>query len=188
MLTNFRPEVPNETREEMYKLAELCRDYIDDLPGDSFGDKPEIEEVEYQSRDGFISYNLGGFTVSQRYYCGLSSGIFHTISEREFYEKLQNDCAEYYKRDNPECGDDFYQTDEYSEYEQSYFDDCYTIIEAELFVTDDLKVQCSLLAHYKDAPYHRTKYAEEISVKSYSLSEFNAVSAFSKIKADYEVA
>lgn len=186
-LDNFTADVPQQFRSDIFTLAELCADFINNMR-DSIGDDAKPEPVEYLDRSGFWSSNNGGFSVSQSFNCGNSSGIYHTQKEREFIDTLQENCAKDYCQEHGLDLETFeWQSDDFADYEQSYFDDQYTIIEAEIFVCSDTgKVQVSLLAHYKDAPYHRAKYAEEIYCQRFDAAEFNPAAIFEQIKLAYE--
>ena len=180
-LENFNPCVTQEARANCLKLAELAADWIDTLNGDTFGDDPTIEPVEFKSRDGFISHNNGGFSVTQSFFCGISSGIFHSKKEREFYEKMQDECGLDYQKDTDEAP----EGDEFWEYEQEYFNEAYTILELELFFDEYARLQVSLLLHYRDAPYHRSNRAEEIFCQHYSQDNIKPEAIMGQIITSY---
>lgn len=171
----FSNHVAKTTQDKILNICEKALEFIDNMGGDTWKDAT-IEPVEWQSRDGFSSSNLGGYSVTQWYVEGSSTGSYHTTKEREFTEQLSNDAYEAFKRDTGIEGDiPEDRQDELSEYEQSYLDDQATIIEFEAFVISSTgNIQLSLLAHYKDAPYHRSNRAEVIYCKEFTDEEFNA--------------
>lgn len=172
---NFSDNVPQNIREKILNLAELSADFIDNMAGDSFGDAVKIESVEYLSRDGFSSSNDGGFSVSQSYSCGYGSGIYHTAQERYFIEGLTSDAEKDFLRENEldEVPDHMKET--LWEYIDGYLEECYTIIEVEIILPKNSgAVQVCLLAHYSDAPYMRSKHAEEIFCKKNMGTAYSA--------------
>jgi hypothetical protein len=173
-MKNFSDAVAQPVQDKIETLAPMLAEFISNMSGDTFGDDPTIEPIEWKSRDGFISWNNGGLSVSQSFYCGNGSGIYHTTKEREFCEQQANNCAWQYCMDHQIDFDTFdYLGDDFAEYKQEWFNDQYTIIEARAWVTrDDGKINLELLAHYRDCPYMRDKHAEEVLVKRYTPAEF----------------
>jgi len=172
----FNSNIPSPVQFKATQLAEQLKEFIDGLVGDTFGNDPTIEGIEYKRREGFISSNDGGISICQSYYCGNNSGIYPTTKEREFIEVCSNDAYEQFKRDIgiDEVSEDM--REEYYEYEQAWLEDCYTIIEARIWISkDDAKVNLELLAHYQDTPYMRDKYAESILCRRITQEEFLAL-------------
>lgn len=175
----FNSNIPPAVQDKILRLVTLGAEFVRDLGGDTFGDEAVPQPVEWKSRDGFASSNDGGYNAMQWYSAGNSSGTYRSNAEREYTERLENDAYAAYLRDN-DLPDDAELTEEQREaqweYEMGWLDDQATIAEFEVFVLRDTgNVQCSMLLHYKDAPYHRPKYAEEIYVREWSMAEFLAL-------------
>lgn len=176
MTNAFNSNVPREAQDKILALATLGAGFVANLGGDTFGDDAISEPVEWQSRDGFASRNDGGYYAQQWYACGYGSGTYRSNAEREEMERMEANAERDYRRDNdiePDAELTEEQQEAQSEYEMGYMEDQATIAEFEVFVIRDSgEVQCSMLLHYKDAPYHRPKYAEEVYVKSWPMAEF----------------
>lgn len=179
MTNAFNSNVPQEAQDKILALATLGADFVANLGGDTFGDDAAPEPVEWQSRDGFASSNDGGYHATQWCAPGNSSGIYRSKAEREEMERMEENAERDYRRDN-DIDPDVELTEEQNEarydYENSYMNDQSTIAEFEIFVIRDTQqVQVSFLLHYKDAPYHRPKYAEEVYVRTFDMPEFMAL-------------
>lgn len=175
----FNSNIPQAAQDKILQLVTLGADFIDSLGGDTFGDTAEPEPVEWQSRDGFTSSNDGGYAARQMYAAGNSSGTYRSKAEREFTERIEQDAYAAYLRDSnleSEAELTEEQREEQYEYERNWFDDQYTIAEFEVFVIrNSQEVQCSVLLHYRDSPYHRPARAEEVYVKRWPMVEFLAL-------------
>ena len=173
--TQFAGSVPQPLRDKLLNLAELAAEFIDALPGDTWGDDPTIEPVEYESRDGFMSSNDGGYSVQQYFACGWSSGYYRSDSEREFIERIAQDAFESFKQENNIEGAEIPEMmlEQFYDYENDYMSDCYTLAEIEIMLPrGDDTVQICYLLHYGDVPYFRPKYAEQIGLRTYALDQF----------------
>jgi hypothetical protein len=175
---NFTAAVAQATRDKLLNLAELCEEFIEELKNDSFCDGAAIEAVEYKSRDGFISFNEGGYSVSKAFACGWSSALFHTAKERAHVEAMQARCAKDWEElpeDQRPFSDGMSEEAAHDEFEYSYFAEEYTTLEAECVVFDGGgTVQVSLLAHYLDCPYLPSSKAEVIYNCKHTTAAFGA--------------
>jgi len=120
------------------------------------------EVIPHQSYDGFISLNLGGFTLSSWFY-NYGSGRFLTKLQREWSYGMEKMCLTDFARDYP--------GEEFDAYSREYMDEG-TFIQFRCYVDDDGWVQVDLCICYKDSPYYRSQYFEVIADVTLSEERF----------------
>ena len=134
---------------------------------DSYGAN-DVYEIEYKSRDGFISHNNGGFI------CDIMGNLSSVLGSGDYIHQGVKDCAD---RQYQECVDSFCNEhnideksygaieqanllDEYYQYEQDYFyDDCYFITIRALYLD-------------KDNYYNKLGYSHVVFDIAYNLDNY----------------
>lgn len=181
---NFKKIVPVELQEKIKQLTEKM-EFGEILSGwqESMSEQT-ISPIEGNYRDGWMPNQDGGYSVDQFYLSDMGS-IFHfTGKQTEWMNRCYDDMLESFCRDNdienPDCinYDSLQVIEQLSEYEINWFDPA--LLQFQVFVEredrfDDrspMSVVCRLSINYKDAPYYREKYAEDIRVISYTMEEF----------------
>lgn len=182
---NFKKIVPENVQEKIHALAESIE--FDNLIS-GWKDREseqEIYPIEGNYREGWMPNQDGGFSVDQFYRSDNDSTYHFTQKQSEFMTDCYNDMLESFCRDNDiesiDCidydNDDM--LDKLSEYENEWFSDP-ALLQFQVFVErfdrfDDyspMQVCCRMSINYKDAPYYREKYAEDIKQKIYTIDEF----------------
>ena len=178
-LKHFANGVSPALAKKMSQLADLIKDDFISAQLDSYI-MARIDEISGVGYSGFIPHQDGGFTVSERYPCGVSSGCFFTQSERKFCERMQQDAENEWLRENELDAVPEGRKEECYEYQDEWMRDQDTILSVELWTghnqddnLDDVTIRLSL--NYKDAPYYRSKYAEDIIELKYTAAEFIAL-------------
>lgn len=181
---NFKKSVPQNAQKKIHALAESI-DFYDLISGhhESMTEQ-EISPIEGNYRDGWIPHQDGGFGVDQFYRNDADSTYHFTQKQTEFMADYYDDMLESFCRDNdiesPDCidYDDDSMLDKLSEYENGWFEPA--LLQFQVFVEradrfdneSPMQIVCRLSINYKDAPYYREKYAEDIKQEIYSLDEF----------------
>jgi len=170
---HFRSEVSEQVRDKLLAIANEVENEVFSMV-EGYGNL-RIEPISGNSYDGFISFQNGGYEVSEFISTGLSSGVFVTDNERDWYESLQAQCEKDFRLDN-KIEEDAELTDTnldaLSEYEQSYFDDQISMLRFETWIEQDNEtVILRLSLGYKDAPYYRSKHDETIKEVTISVNE-----------------
>lgn len=182
---NFKKIIPENVQDKILSLVESI-DFSELISGwkESVTDQ-EISPIEGNYRSGWIPYQDGGFSVDQFYQSDTDSTYHFTQKQSEHMARYYDDMLESFCRDNGiesiDCIDfdnDDGMVDKLSEYEMEWFEPA--LLQFQVFVErldrfDDhspMQVVCRLSINYKDAPYYREKYAEDIKQEIYSLDEF----------------
>jgi hypothetical protein len=188
-LLHFAPGADTDQAYKMGELAELIKDeFISEQP-DSYG-MARIDTVSGKAFDGFIPHQKGGFSISEYYPLGISSGRFFTDGEREHAERLQADalagfCLENDYDDYEAIPED--RREDLYEFEDNWLRDQESILSVELWTghnqdTAPGMVTVRLSLNYRDAPYYRSKYAEDLAEFQYTADEFKAVELYAIIE------
>lgn len=184
--SNFKSEVPAEVQNKIHALTLHILDNWDSFinRGECIIPPETVEEIHGNAYDGFIPFQDGGFQVGG-YYSNNPWDYRITISQGEYNERQSKYCWEQFLSENGlDSGIEWDNlTDEqkstHAEYEQEWFDPAWVQFEAfadgftyggEPIVT----VRVSI--NYKDAPYYREKYAEDLNSTQYELEEFMRLS------------
>lgn len=177
---HFAPSVPCDTRQKMADLAQLVEDEVIGAQHDGYGCL-RIDPISGNAYDGFIPHQEGGYSVSEMFGNGCGSGKYFTEGEREESNRMLEQCAlDYASHEGIDREEVNFSSDEYGEYESEYMRDCDSLLTCEIW-TGHRKdsqpgiVTVQLSVNYKDAPYFRSEYAEDILELQYTAEEFAAV-------------
>lgn len=183
---NFKKIVPENVQDKIHSLAESIE--FDDLISGwkESESEQEIYPIEGNYREGWIPNQDGGFSVDQFYRNDNDSTFHFTQKQSESMSEYYNDMLESFCRDNGiesiDCidfdNDDAGLIDKLVEYENNWFEPA--LLQFQVFIErfdrfDDhspMQIVCRLSINYKDAPYYREKYAEDIKQKIYTIDEF----------------
>jgi len=141
-----------------------------------------IDPIEGNYRDGWIPHQHGGLSVSDFILSDIDNSRHLTEEQTEFINESYSDCWKSFCHDNDldetiaynDLSDE--QQNELADYENEWFEPA--LLEFQIFVDgseDDLQVVCRSSINYKDAPYYREKYAEDIHSVTYDYVEFMAM-------------
>lgn len=181
---NFKKIIPENVQDKIHSLVESI-DFSDLISGhkESVSDQ-EISAIEGNYKEGWMPNQDGGFSIDHFYRSDSDSTYHFTQKQSEHMSEYYDDMLESFCRDNdiesPDCID--YDSsslmERLSEYEYEWFEPA--LLQFQIFVErldrfDDnsrMQIVCRLSINYKDAPYYREKYAEDIKQEIYSLDEF----------------
>lgn len=184
---NFKSEVPAAVQNKINALAMHVmvnwHNFINS--GECIISPETIESIHGNGYDGFIPFQDGGFQVSGFYSnnpwdCHFSNG------QKEYNERQSNDCWEQFLRDNAfESGIEWdnltdQQQNDFAEYESERFEPA--LVQFQVFADNFAygnrapSVTVRVSVNYKDAPYYRGKYAEDLNSTSYDIDEFMKLS------------
>lgn len=177
---NFKKSVPQNVQKKIHALAESI-DFCDLISGhhESMTEQ-EISPIEGNYCSGWMPLQDGGFSVDQFYQSEIHMPTF-TQKQQDFISDQYNDMLECFMSDNGIEEIDYEDEalmNRLHEYENEWWQPA--LLQFQVFAErvdrfDDnspLQVCCRLSINYKDAPYYREKYAEDIKQEIYSLDEF----------------
>lgn len=179
--SNFKRIVPVDVQEKIKQLVESI-DFRDLLSGyyESIAEQ-EIFPIEGNYRDGWIPNQHGGYSVEQFYLSDMDSCRHFTEKQTDWMDRLHDDMLKSFCHDNgiEEIDYDNHELlNQLCDYENEWFQPA--LLQFQVFVEradkfDDessMNVVCRLSINYKDAPYYREKYAEDILFRVYDYKEF----------------
>lgn len=181
LYNNFKKIVPENVQEKIRSLAESIE--FDDLISgwkDSESEQ-EIRPIEGNYREGWMPNQDGGFSVDQFYRSDADSTYHFTQKQSEYMAIYYDTMLESFCRDNDIESIDYDNDgmlDRLVEYENEWFEPA--LLQFQVFIerldrfddSSEMQVVCRLSINYRDAPYYREKYAEDIKQEIYSLDEF----------------
>ena len=187
VFSNFKSEVPAVVQNKINALALHVMDNWNNFinTGECIISPETIESIHGNAYDGFIPFQDGGFQVSGFYSNNPLDNQF-TPAQKEYNTAQSKYCWEQFLRDNNlESGIEWdnlteRQKDEFSEYELEWFEPA--LVQFQVFA-DNFRygenkpsVTVRVSVNYKDAPYYREKYAEDLNSTGYDLEEFMKLS------------
>ena len=187
VFSNFKSEVPAVVQGKIEALSVYIMENWDDFinSGECIISPETVESIHGNAYDGFIpvqdgGFQVGGFYSNNPWDCHFSQG------QKEYNATQSNDCWKQFLRDNNlESGLEWdnltdQQQSDFTEYEREWFEPAMVQFEvfADNFAYGDRKpnVTVRVSINYKDAPYYRGKYAEDLNSTSYELEEFMQLS------------
>ena len=188
-MNNFKTSVPSDL---ITKLSELSQAIVlRDIIGGSvegYGEQ-RIEEIQGNYVSGWIPKQDGGFTVDELYSNSTDENI--TEKQKEYNWKQYQDCFAQFIYDVLSRSDDDdsevlhedlteEEKEQFYDYEREWFEPC--LVQVQMFVDgygeycgDDKQVTIRLSVNYKDTPYYREKYAEDMRQVILEIDEFMAI-------------
>ena len=185
--SNFKSEVSAEVQNKINALALHIMENWDSFinAGECIISPETIESIHGNAYNGFIPFQDGGFQVSG-FYSNNPWDYHISKGQKEYNERQSNDCWEQFLRDNNiESGIEWdnlteKQKEEFSDYESEWFE--LALVQFEVFA-DNFRyggnkpsVTVRVSVNYKDAPYYREKYAEDLNSTGYDMDEFMKLS------------
>lgn len=180
IMKNFKSTVPAILAERIKKLAETI-DFSEIVSGrmESVSEQM-LREIEGNHVSGWLPRQDGGFAVDQFYSSDIDSYHF-TEKQTEFIEEQREQCFESFLLDYGIEEDDGLtdeQKESFYEYENEWFAEP-ALLSFEVFcngyadlIGEEKTVTIRLSINYKDAPYYREKYAEDIKSETLTVDEF----------------
>lgn len=184
-LKNFKSSVPADLQNKIKELADsvdlsdIARQYV--MSG-GCGEQ-RLEEIEGNYVSGWMPKQDGGFSVSDWYQNDIDSSYHFTEKQTEFNNDQQEQCFKAFLSDNDLDSEMLWDelTDEQKEslydYEREWFEE--SLLQFQVFCEgytewtgDPKQVVMRLSINYKDAPYYREQYAEDIKTYILEVDEF----------------
>lgn len=183
VFSNFKSEVPAAVQNKINALALHVMENWDDFinSGECIISPETVESIHGNAYDGFIPFQDGGFQVGG-YYSNNPLDNQFTPAQKEYNERQSNDCWIQFLRDsNLESGIEWdnltdEQQSDFQDYESDWFEPA--LVQFEVFANgfrygeNKPSVTVRVSVNYKDAPYYRGKYAEDLNSTSYDIEEF----------------
>ena len=185
--SNFKSGVPADVQNKIHALTlHIMENWDNFINRGECIISPESEEVIHgNAYDGFIPFQDGGFEVSGDYSNNPWDYYISTM-QKEYNEQQAENCWKQFLSDNGlESGVEWDNlTDEqqidFQEYESEWFEPA--LVQLQVFADGfayggskpNVTVRVSI--NYKDAPYYREKYEEDLNSTRYSLEEFMRLS------------
>lgn len=181
-MKQFKSVVPANIIAKLTSLSQAID--ISELMGRSIEAYSEqnIGDIEGNYVSGWLPSQDGGVSADQLYDNGVD--CFHTIKQKDYNAEQYKDCEKQFANDVLGEGKEW---DDYTEeekeqfygYEREWFDP--SLVQVQMFVEGyyegsfgpkEKTVTVRLSVNYKDAPYYREKYAEDINVLIMEIDEF----------------
>lgn len=185
--SNFKSEVPAEVQNKIHALTLHILDNWDSFinRGECIIPPETVEEIHGNAYDGFIPFQDGGFQVGG-YYSNNPWDYHISAGQKEYNERQNKDCWDQFLSENDlDSGSEWdnltdKQQGDFQEYESEWFEPALVQFQvfADGFAYGDRKpsVTVRVSVNYKDAPYYREKYEEDLNSTRYSLEEFMRLS------------
>jgi hypothetical protein len=183
---NFKSSVPSTLSSKIKAFAESV-DFSETVAGNKrygFEGEQRLSEIEGNYVSGWMPRQDGGFQISQWVQNDIDTSYHFTDKQTEFNNEQSEDCRKAFCMDNgldidtkwEDLGEDL--EEQYSEYERDWFESALLTLEifcngySETFPEKEQTVIIRLAINYKDAPYYREKYAEDIKEIILTVEEF----------------
>lgn len=188
-MNNFKAGVPSDLIAKLSDLATSIE--LRDIIGRSvegYGEQ-RVDEIQGNYVSGWMPKQDGGFSVDEWYANSTDENI--TEKQKEYNWQQYQDCFSQFVSDvlsredaeSPVLYEDLSEDEkeQFFEYEHEWFEPC--LVQVQMFVdgygtygSDDKQVTIRLSVNYKDAPYYREKYAEDIRQVILEIDEFMTTS------------
>lgn len=183
---NFKQNVPETLQNKIHDVTNYILDNFRDMTGrKECMISPEVlQDIEGNAISGWIPHQDGGFQVSGFFQNDCDSSYHFTEKQTDYCNDQSQQCWDSFLQDNDlPSGIEWNnltheQQNEYMEYENNWFEPA--LLQFQCFCDgfsfyDDGKrqyVTFRVSINYKDAPYYREKYAEDIKSVIYTAEEF----------------
>ena len=185
-MENFKSTVPDSLQAKMKTLAETILEEWRDITGrtECVISPETVGEIEGNYRDGWMPHQDGGFTVSGYYQNDEDSSYHFTENQTEYVSEQAKQCLDSFCADNGydaeslDWEDDAFK-EEFYEYEREWYEEA--LLQYEIYCNgfgsyirkgEEQTVTIRVSINYKDAPYYRGKYAEDIKERTFTIEEF----------------
>jgi len=198
-MENFKASVPTPLAKKIRELAEYIQDNLCykmiNCRVETCGEST-LEHIQGNHKSGWVPLQDGGHSVNIFLCSGYGSGIFLTESQRLDFERQQENCIKdfIYSNDlkieycdfdhdklSPELQEQFY------DYEREWLDDTallsfeifcdgYNVTSAFYSQNQEETVTMRSSLNYRDAPYYRDRYAEDIKSHVLTVEQFMELS------------
>lgn len=185
--SNFKLEVSAEVQGKIKVFAEYVMQNWNDFikNGECIVSPETIESIHGNACSRLIPFQDGGFQVSGFYSnnpwdCHISKG------QKEYNKRQSKYCwSQFLRNSSLESGIEWdnltdRQKDDFIEYKMQWFEPA--MVQFEVFADNfryrerNQSVTVRVSVNYKDAPYYREKYAEDLNSTSYDIDEFMKLS------------
>lgn len=184
---HFAPGVPLATMEKMQTLAALIQEEVINYAPDGYG-MARIDEISGRAYDGFIPHQQGGWSVQEYYALQTSSGCYFTPGHAAAANSQAEDARREWLRQEGLADVPEDRREEFYDFESEWLQDQDALLTCEVF-TGHRKdattgmVTVRLAINYRDCPYFRSGYAEDLLELSYTAEQFAALDLADCIKA-----
>lgn len=175
-MTQYKEHITQEQRALIAELAELGAEMIDDLTMDKY-DAPAIEPIEGNYRSGWIPSQDGGLCASYMADCGWGGGAYLCDKHREQVESQE---ARAYAELPEGIAHD---SEEAYEYLSEYMNDP-MLVYFEAYWEQDGSLTMRHGWNFRDAPYYREKYADDLHSVTFTPDELDGKTA-AQLFAEY---
>ena len=184
---HFAPDVPRATMEKMQTLAALVQDEIINYAPDGYG-MAQTDTISGRAYSGFVPYQQGGYSVMEYYALQPGSGRYFTPGHETAADAQAQDARREWLRQEglDEVPDE--REEEFYNFESEWLQDRDALLTCEIWTGHNQDaapgmVTVRLAINYRDAPYFRGKYAEDLLEMSYTAEEFAMLDLADCIKA-----
>jgi hypothetical protein len=191
-MNNFKSSVPVAIQTKLKALADMAENEWHNtivLGNRRYGSEGEvrINEIEGNYVSGWMPKQDGGYSVENYYRSDVDSSYHFTEKQTDFVNEQSKQCFDSFLSDNEIDSETEWdsltdeQKEEFSQYENEWFNDG-ALLQLQMFAegfdnsmwSKEKQITIRLSINYKDAPYFREKYAEDIKQVILSVDEFMA--------------
>lgn len=185
---HIKPEIKESIQLKMFDLINLCNDsLISEFNHESISE-PLIENISGVFYSGFIPFQDGGFQTTQLYRNDLDSSYHFNSNQTNHNNILYTNLIKDFIDNNdlkiePENFDyeslDQSLQNEFAEFEINYYEPA--LISVYIYASNTKQwnnnsgITIQLSINYKDSPYYREQYNENLMTLEYSFSQFSKI-------------
>jgi hypothetical protein len=172
-MKQFKDSVPQAIQIKMKALAEAINlNSICNNKCEAYSEQ-RIDAIEGNYVSGWIPNQDGGWDVNQFIRSDEDSSYHLTEKQSEFVDEQMQECERQFLHDfgyDEFDFDDDAMMEQYYEYENGWLDDA-AVFGVQMFVEEN-QIAFRVYVNYKDAPYYREKYAEDVKILALEFDEF----------------
>lgn len=159
-LDHFDPKIPEPMKKKLKDLADrIHEEFISEFPG-AYGCS-SVRDIVGVCQSGYIPFQDGGYAVTDYY-----MGDPLTKAQMEYRVKSDEQCLADFKTEFPDISTD---SNEYEQWESEWQEP--DVLQAFAYCRNG-SIEIGVSQNYKDAPYYREKYAEDIFFECIEEDEF----------------
>jgi hypothetical protein len=192
IMKNFKSAVPATISAKIKAIADQFDfdDIVHSTARYGFFSEQRLDEIEGNYVSGWNPKQDGGFSINVLTQSDIDSSYHFTEKQTEWAKRQEEHCREAFCMDNgldvetkwEDLGEEL--EEKYSEYEREFFEGA--LLEFQIFVDgygeflgwekrEEKTVLMRLSINYKDAPYFREGYAEDIKTWILTVEEFEKI-------------